>query len=93
MTTRRISEPTKADLDKIFTEAMQAPPRRPVPVDRNADAVDITGLTLVCLCGKPWLHEDRCARCGARNGSLVCGRENNHRGRHQAIALWGADRS
>lgn len=76
-----------ADINEAFQRALEEP--EPVPVDPDAIPCDPGGtFTQVCSCGMDFLHPDRCARCAARNGRLICGKANNHRGPHQAIAIW-----
>jgi hypothetical protein len=77
--------PAPADIGAAFSATMEDR----ACVDREADPVDVGGFSLVCVCGKDWAHAGRCARCAVRNGNLFCGLANNHRGKHQAIAVWG----
>ena len=90
MTARKASAPPSPSPEALNTAFAAGMPRRAAAaaIDLDASTTEATGFTQVCTCGLSWFHEGRCARCAARNGNLVCGKVNNHRGRHQAIVLW-----
>jgi len=79
-------QPDGQDLDAVFRQAMDND--EPAQVDLDATPYNRDSFTQVCACGLDFLHTGRCARCAARNDRLVCGKPNNHRGPHQAIAIW-----
>lgn len=74
------------DIGEAFRRALDED--RAIPVDLDAAPCDLANFIQVCGCGLELLHSGRCARCAARNGRLICGKVNNHRGPHQAIAVW-----